>query len=194
MNAEEIADYAWNNSTTFDFGGSAAWDNDLFKAAWAKKNSVLDRWNKLGAGWYWFSVSMTYREMHDVPRPDKLPRNACDIGSQSHVNLDTFGSALLCQHDKELRVVIYNGHEGNVKNRVRTHFVLGNDSTGAIGLVHYPLSHKSWRVHMFSESCIKNIEKAQASRIRLLLNSATGRCAVESAWRTKYGWPILCKK
>ena len=194
MRIEEIADYIWRNSQAIPFGENDAWDSDLFTSKWSTGKTFELAWKKAGAGWYWFSVGMSYAELHAVAKPHTLPDKGCNIGLLAHDNNEVFGSPLLCSHDDEITVV-YNGHEANVTSRIRAHFALNNNSTGALGIKHYPLSHKKWAVRYFSTPCFPtNISGEDKARIELLMNSYSGRCAVESAWRVKYGWPVLCKE
>nr|WP_314899984.1 hypothetical protein [uncultured Deefgea sp.] len=192
MNIDEISEYVWLNSKEIKFGELDTWDVTLFTTEWA--NSNCDAWRNIGAGWYWFSVDMNYDELHSVEKPSSLPEKGCDIGLLCHANRAVFGTELLCTTESGTRV-IYNGHEANVKSRIRAHFALNNNSTGALGIKHYPLSSKRWIVRYFSETCFTNeLDESDKSRIQYLMNSSSGRCAVESAWRVKYGWPVLCKE
>lgn len=195
MQIEDIAIYVWTKSQIVKFGETTVWDNDLFKTKWSKGKTIEQSWKQSGAGWYWFSVDMTYNELHAVQKPQTLPDNGCNIGLLSHENKETFGDTLLYVPESPNTTVIYNGHESNVTSRIRTHFALNNNRTGALGLKHYPLSQKKWIVRYFSTPCFNSdISTSDRSRIEMLMNSYSGRCAVESAWRVKYGWPILCKE
>jgi hypothetical protein len=151
MNIIEIAEYVWAHCTLIHFGDSHVWDEKLFTVAWAKAGALEKMWNEMGPGWYWFSTKVTYAELHDVARPPTLPENGCDIGNQTHVNCETFGAGHLCAPEDSW-LVVYNGHEKNIAQRVRSHFSLKNNKTGALGLKHYPLSAREWRVHLFSTS------------------------------------------
>lgn len=191
---EEIADYIWRNSLTISFGEKDAWDSDLFTSKWSKGKTFEQAWKEAGAGWYWFSVGMNYVELHAVEKPQALPDKGCNIGLLAHDNNEVFGNTLLCAHEDSIAVV-YNGHEANVTSRIRAHFALNNNGTGALGIKHYPLSQKKWNVRYFSTPCFStDISSENRMRIKLLMNSYSGRCAVESAWRVKYGWPVLCKE
>lgn len=193
MNISEIADYVWTHSHRFPFGLTPTWNEKLFTQPWAKARTPSLTWSSYGPGWYWFLVNMSYAEMHAVPKPSTLPQNGCDIGAISHTHGDVFGENLLCQPDTS-GCVVYNGHENNISSRVRAHFTLQNNRTGAIGLKHFSLSHQAWEVRMFSTPCLNNLEDGEISRIQLLMNSKSGRCAVETAWRATFGWPVLCKE
>lgn len=193
MDINEIAKYVWDNSLLIDFGESDQWDLALFTTDWSKSKPFKEAWKKSGPGWYWYAVRMSYDDMHEVSKPSTLPENGCNIGHLSHENREVFGNVLLCRHSEEGNVVIYNGHEANVTSRIRAHFALANNKTGALGLKHYPLSIKKWQVRYFSTPCFTNISCEEKTQIEFLMNSYSGRCAVESAWRVENGWPILCK-
>ncbi len=193
MKINEIADYVWVNSQEIEFGEIEAWDETLFTSQWAKGKSIEVAWKESGAGWYWFLVNMNYDELHEVVKPSTLPDKGCNIGLLAHDNKEVFGAPLLCKPESGI-TVIYNGHEANVTARIRAHFALNNNSTGALGIKHYPLSSKRWVVRYFSSPCFAEIPESDKSRIELLMNSYSGRCAVESAWRVKHGWPVLCKQ
>lgn len=80
-------------------------------------------------------VNMNYDELHAVEKPPSLPEKACNIGLLSHANKEVFGVSLLCANESGI-MVVYNGHEANVTSRIRTHFALNNNSTGALGIKH----------------------------------------------------------
>lgn len=195
MNIAEIAEYVWINSQVIEFGNSPQWDLELFTKSWSKSQSLTESWKAHGSGLYWFSIKMQYPDLHAVQKPSTLPESGCDIGLLSHANHDLFGSNLLCKHDDDGWLAIYNGHEADITARVRAHFFLNNNKTGALGLKHYQLSNKAWQVRLFSASSFpETLGISERSRIELLMNSPSGRCAVESAWRVKFGWPVLCKQ
>jgi hypothetical protein len=193
MHINEIAEYVWSNSQEIKFGEIGVWDGTLFTKEWVQDQSFKRRWTESGAGWYWFVVNMNFDELQKLDKPQTLPDKGCNIGLLSHDNHEIFGTSLLCTSNSGM-TVIYNGHEANVTSRIRAHFALNNNSTGALGLKHYPLSCKKWIVRYFSSTCFTELAIGDRSRIELLMNSYSGRCAVESAWRAKYGWPILCKE
>lgn len=192
MNILEIAEYVWLHSETFAFGRTESWDPDLFTQSWAETRHPPLIWSTYGPGWYWFRVTMKCAELFAVPKPVTLPKAGCDIGSVSQANTKTFGKNLLCQPDDTGGLVVYNGHEGRVSNRVRGHFALNNDRTGALGLKHFALSREAWEVRVFSTPSLECMQGDEKSQIRVLMNSNIGRRAVETAWRATHGWPLLC--
>ncbi|WP_156033903.1 hypothetical protein [Aeromonas jandaei] len=193
MKIDMIAEYVWLNSQEIKFGESENWDKTLFKSKWAKGKPIENTWKGSSPGWYWILVDMNFDELCAVTKPSSLPKKGCNIGTLSKKMKNIFGESLLCEPQSGM-TVIYNGHEADVTSRIRTHFVLNNNSTGAIGVIHYPLSSKKWSVRYFSSSFLNYSPDAFKSQIDSLINSYSGRCAVESAWRAKYGWPILCKE
>jgi hypothetical protein len=193
MNITDITDSIWKNSEEIAFGNVNTWNGDTFKKKWFSESNIANKWDSVSPGWYWFICNISYEELQDMIRPRSLPSSGCDFGLVSHKNIDTFGVDKLCTfcHGE---AVIYNGHEGNVMSRIRTHFILNNNRTGALGIKHYPLSSREWKVKIFTQKLINNLPADIQEQVRRLLNNKTGRCSIESAWRVKNGWPILCKE
>jgi hypothetical protein len=80
--------------------------------------------------------------------------------------------------------VVYNGEAQNLNSRAREH-KHGHEKTFCLGLAEYPAFWKySWRFCFASISECKGLENADKS-VRVLF---------EQVWRSKHGWPILCKK
>jgi hypothetical protein len=194
MRISDIAEHVWSRSHKFTFGLTPSWDPNLFTMPWAKARTPSIRWSSYGPGWYWFSLKMNYTELHGISRPATLPECGCNIGAVSRSNRNVFGEELLCRPNDEGLVVVYNGHEKSVSARVRAHFALQNNRTGALGLNHFTLSHQRWEVRVFSTPCLAGLNDDEKSRVQSLMNSKSGRCAVETAWRAIYGWPVLCKE
>ena len=190
MTLIEIADLIFNNSTQVSFGTSEIWADDTFKANWFK-NQKLQRPN--AGGLYWFLTDAT---ITDEIRPQTLTAKGCDFGLTSRTNLEIFHSNLLTNINSLGLRVIYNGHENNVMDRVRQHFSLSNQNTGALGIRHYNLSDKNWILKYFTINDISSLRQDQTVQqiILNLLQSKTGRIALENAWRIQNGWPILCKE
>lgn len=194
MRMNEIADYVWSGSQEIEFGETFVWNQDLFMAKWAKDQPYENAWPVSGPGWYWILVNMDLDELHAIEKPSSLPAKGCNMGQLSQANNKIFGASLLCANYSGMRV-IYNGHGAKLISRIRAHFALNHKKTGALGIKHYPLSSKKWSVRYFSEACITDLlPEEYKSRIKLLINSNSGRRAVESAWRIRNGWPALCKE
>lgn len=194
MNISEIAELVWRHSHSIEFGGSGAWDNQLFTAPWGAARQPSVAWRSYGPGWYWFLVDLTMDELQALTRPITLPLKGCNIGQTAQGNWETFGSELLCNARDDGLLLVYNGHEQSVCNRVRAHFTLGNDRTTAMGLRHFVLHDRKWELRVFSAPCLEDVPETHRSRVETLMASKSGRCAVESAWRVSYGWPALCKE
>lgn len=189
----ELAKQVWLNSHSITFGQAESWPEDLFTEAWAGARRPRLAWRTYEVGWYWFLTSASLAELCAIPRPDRLPGKACDISTLSTTNVETFGAELLCRPGEDGQVVVYNGHEGKVCNRVRSHFALRNNQTGALGLKHFPLHDRAWEVRVFASPCLQSLPPASRRCIERLMNSRSGRRAVETAWRAVYGWPVLCR-
>lgn len=188
MTLIEIVDQIYNNSHEVSFGLTDNWNHETFTSGWF---SNMEQQQPNAPGLYWF---LTDANIINIERPESLPRNGCDFGLTARNNLQTFTPSLLAVTNSSELTVVYNGHENNVRNRVRQHFNLTNHDTGALGIRHYSHSHKVWILRYFTTLDIPNLNVDNREVISNLLNSKTGRTAIENAWRIKNGWPILCKE
>lgn len=190
MNFIELATYVWQNTNKYSFGKLPYWEKELFT-----KKALLPLNIKSKPGLYWFLLKIDYKELSDLQKPILLPEKGCDFGELAKANKGIFNDLLIKRDKISKLLIIYNGHEKNLQSRIRSHYALQNDKTGSLGIIHYPLSNKQWEIRYFTEDEIKNnINEKDKQQIIKLLNSATGRCSIESAWRVKYGWPVLCKQ
>ncbi|ANQ86145.1 hypothetical protein dqs_3117 [Azoarcus olearius] len=194
MNITDIARLVWRNGHSIKFGDADSWDDKLFTATWGASYQPKIPWRSYGKGWYWFLADLSIDELQALDRPNTLPLKGCNVGETSRANWETFGPELLCKSSEDGRLVVYNGHEDSVCSRVRAHFALNNDRTGALGLRHFLLHDRTWEVRVFASPCLANLSDTDRARVTRLMNSKSGRCAVESAWRALYGWPVLCKE
>lgn len=194
MTIVDLAKHVWLNSHIIEFHQVDCWSDDLFTATWANTKDPKLAWRTYTAGWYWFLAKMSLSDLCAVQRPDSLPKRGCDIGALSRTNSEIFGTELLCGQSEEGQVVVYSGHESMVCSRVRAHFALMNNQTGALGLKHFPLHDRGWQVRVFAAPCLQSLPTEAHKRVVQLMNSYSGRCAVETAWRAVYGWPALCKE
>jgi hypothetical protein len=185
-----IADRLFSSSNRVSFGSNENWHNDIFTARWFTN---LNQPKPNAPGLYWF---LTDSDITNIDRPISLPNKGCDFNQTTRNNLQTFPITLLSRNYANGLKVVYNGHENNVMSRVRQHFSLSNNNTGAIGINHYNLSNKNWILKYFTINDIGNlgIDDSAQNAILNLLNSKTGRTALENAWRVKNGWPLLCKE
>jgi len=194
----EVADLVWRNARETRFGESIMWEPSTFLTNWwddAERRKT--RPGKGQSGWYWFVAKISYQELAGTTRPSSLPDKGCNFRATADSNTEVLGRQALCEADPEGRLVVYNGHEKRVDARVRSHFSLSdnNHKTGAMGITHYKeFCRTEWLVRTFTSDQVNLFDSEVSRQIGLLVNSKTGRCAVESAWRTAFGWPVLCKQ
>jgi len=193
MNISDIANTMWSESREIPFGNRREWAGNSFLKTWISNNSF--DYDELNApGWYWFISDMKYQEIRKTSRPASLPNAGCDFGATSRENLELLGEAHLCAPNGG-KIVLYNGHEKkSVKSRIRAHFALSNNKTGALGIRHYPLSERFWSVKYFTSHMVSQLPENMQNIATRLADSKTGRSIVESAWRTNHQWPVFCKQ
>ena len=189
MNLIELIEEIWDNSNSVEFGGEQNWleNANTFKKDWFTSKDII---YPNAPGLYWFSSNINLKS---IERPTNFPLNGCDINLVYANSSRIFHKEILTKKIGSWKV-IYNGHESNVANRIRSHFALNNDRTGALGLRHYNQPLKRWKVSYFSTQDVNQINKGYRRIAANLLNSKPGRTALENAWRIKYGWPPLCKE
>jgi len=184
----------WENCTEIQFGNAPRWESNAFLKDWIGSKINLSYKQLSGKGWYWVLSDISYDDLLILKKPSTLPQRGCDFGHVSRNNNEIFGFENLYQR-KDNHLVVYNGHEGkNVRLRLRAHYSLNNQKTGALGIKYYSLSQFSWKVRIFSEHHIRLLSEDKQNRVKNLINSKTGRRSIESAWRTNFGWPILSKE
>lgn len=190
MKLLELSEGIWNHCARFNFGERDCWDAETFCKSWFGGST---EWSGRHPGWYWFLTDLPLEKMSQIEMPSGFPKNGIDFGVMAIANDKIFGP-LLCQPDDNGMRVFYNGHQSNVMSRIRQHFQLTNDRTGAIGLSHYPLSKYRWEVRFFSAHHIPRLPHDFQDHATRLISESWGRGAIESAWRARFGWPILCKQ
>ena len=159
----------------------------IFTRQWLKDFNYNDFQNV--NGWYWISTSMP-SEKFMLLQSSKRKLKGCDIKKVVSENLNIFSERLIS------KTHFYNGHADKIVNRLRSHFNLTNDSTGALGLNAYDeLKNEEIYVQYFTIDCLEHsgIDKTQMQLIENLIKGERGRTAIENAWRTKNGFPVLCK-
>ena len=194
MELSKVAELIWNNAKTIEFGCTPLWDENTFLKKWFTNQETNIYPEKDCPGWYWFQLDMPLNDIIKIGTPANFPKKGCKFGPTAKDNKKLFGTNLC--HSKSDLPIIYNGHEDKVFSRVRTHFNLEDDSTGALGIKNYPLSSERWTVYIFHREMIdetSDISKEQKDFIRNLADKQIGRIAIEAQWRAMYGWPILCK-
>ncbi len=186
----------WENCTTIELDPRETWDLDFFLKPWFYSSKHEEKYTSTSPGWYWIGCDLDIQELGNIfPTVEgDLPKSACIINELAKKNLQTFSSNSLCKKNEKDCLIIYNGHQSNVIQRIRQHFMLNNNRTGAIGLRHYPMSKRKWTVSYFAKNNIQRINKEDRPDVERLINNKSGRVAIENAWRASYGWPILCKE
>ncbi|WP_415905397.1 hypothetical protein ACMXYW_04670 [Neptuniibacter sp. QD48_55] len=191
MKLSKAATLVWENRATLRFGSRKHWDEDSFLESWVNHESEGLWHNKEGV--YWFSSSVTCDKLLEYQKPHDLPDSGCNFSELAQINSSLL-SGNLC-HDYGLPI-LYNGQRSQVFSRLRAHFKI-SDGTGALGIHKYPLSAFEWSASVFHVGMVKTIPgltETERDYLTDLLCSETGRHAIEAAWRSEYGWPLLCKK
>lgn len=150
-------------------------------------------------GLYWFSIErISIEEIKRLEKPENLPKKGADFSRIATKMEKIFGENI---NKDEEELTIYNGHAKNVFGRVREHFELKNNSTGALALSKYPLSNYKFKVRIFHIGLLDKICNTKNQEVVVkkeilenLLNEEVSRESIEMAWRIKYGWPILCER
>ncbi|PHV09295.1 hypothetical protein CSQ96_02050 [Janthinobacterium sp. BJB412] len=192
---EKIADAIWMRRQSINFGALQTRDESTFLQSWVDARTPA-LWNNKPA-WYWIEADLSNAEFATMARPTRLPAKAARFGELANYNL----RRLHCDdiHAAPDLNIVYSGQADHVFTRLRTHFALSvdNTATGALGLAHYPLSHRRWRANVFHEAMIgplSDLSEAERAILRQLAADKHGRELVESCWRMENGWPVLCKK
>ena len=192
MNLEEFTKFVWNNSLKLNFGNKPYWKKDVFLKSWVDNKYPGEYKNEPGL--YWIATDVKLETFKKLSKPSDLPNNACDFARTTQNSLNLFKNDIA--HYKSNIPVIYNGHRNKVFSRLRAHFGLNNDNTGALGINYYPLHNYDWKVYIFHKERINRLSflsPKDKKQLQLLLIERKGRAAIESMWRALYGWPILCK-
>ncbi len=192
----DAAEYVWEHSKELQFGNEHEWDCKTFTSKWIDAKYPDVRQGTTTSGLYWFQVkNHTASDFKNLSTPGNQLQNAVDIPRVASDNLEIFTLDNLCAPDNQKVLTIYNGHEKNVFSRMRSHFSLNNDKTGAIGFEKNAISYMDFRVKVFHQGFITNdLSLHDQNHLKTLLTNSRGREAIESAWRTLYGWPLLCKR
>ena len=196
MNLITLVENIWDNRTTIDVEPKELWHDDFFKKKWFTDSENDSKYVSKSPGWYWIGCNIEYEELKTlIPTdPKKLPRNACSIKTLTEENLSIFGSQNLCSLNEQNCLIIYNGHQAGTIGRIREHFMLNNENTGALGLKYYPLSNRKWTLSYFTEKHIDKLDANLQQQVKNLVKKKSGRVAIESTWRARFGWPVLCKE
>jgi len=134
-------------------------------------------------GWYFLETD-TPPETFKHVGPPKGERHY-DIPKKVAQSLavDEYGACILPSANSFY--FVYSGESKNLKARAKEH-VSGHPKTGCLALYNYEALHRYvWKFH-FALCPILEDEDPNASKLL--------RTIGEQAWRSKYGWPILCGK
>lgn len=191
MRLSDAAKLLWDNKVDFNFGSRPEWDPDTFKREWVNK-TLPKSWKNV-EGIYWISTNATLDDLCALQRPADLPESGCDMGVLTSAHRVLFKGNLCTDFGL---TVIYNGQRSQVFSRLRSHFNISS-GTGALGIGLYRLSSFRWTASVFHIGMLDRVQRLSGRTrqyIHDLLRSEAGRCAIEAAWRTEHGWPVLCKK
>lgn len=196
MNLITLAEAVWENRTTVEVEPQDLWNDDFFRKKWFADSKNDSKYVSKSPGWYWIGCNIEYEELKTLfpIEAEVLPKNACSIKTLTEENFSIFGIQNLCSTNEHQSLIIYNGHQAGTIGRIREHFMLNNENTGALGLKYYPLSNKKWTLSYFTEKHIDKLAPDLQEQVKNLVRKKSGRVAIENSWRARYGWPVLCKE
>ena len=194
-NLSTLADKIFDNATTFTIEKQDQWDNKILMKSWFESNKGLrNKYTTQAPGWYWIGANITFKELMTLTAYDDYhKKSGCVIEEVATNNLKIFDKQFICKEKENGFRILYNGHQGKVLQRLRQHFYLQNENTGALGLNAYPLHSYTWQVWYFSAKHLNRLPSEIQNTVSHLIKNSIGRVAIETAWRAKHGWPTLCK-
>lgn len=133
---------------------------------------------------------MPFNEFLSLAPNNKKKKKGCNIPEVAKQAKLIFNEDLLC------KTHFYNGHADKLVSRLRNHFYLQNDGSGTLGLNAYDaFKEHEIKVYYFAKNMIEdtNLTIEQKALLKQLISSNIGRTAIENAWRSDNGFPILCK-
>lgn len=149
-----------------------------------KIDFLSEEWRKkvpADSGWYLIKTNAPINILRNLNNPKGKAHY--NIGNRIDKNFTVDNNDLLINQKENNFYVVYNGHAKNLKARAREHY-RGHNKTACLSLKQYKEIHEyDWYFCFLSISSLDKNYKAD----KLL------RLAVEQAWRSKFGWPILCK-
>lgn len=186
MNLSKIAKVVYDNSKEIEVTKSI-YSKEIFTQKWVKDEAKKSFKNV--EGWYWIKTNLSFDHLSKL-----RSENQREKGSIFYVTAQNNFKIF----DRELinKTYFYNGHAKNIVSRLRNHFHLKNDKTGALGINAYPiLKNHSIIVRFFTIDMISKLKFSEKEKriIENLIKENIGRTAVENAWRADNGFPILCK-
>lgn len=186
MNLSRIAKVVYDNSKEIEVTKDI-YSKEVFTQNWLKDEAKKNFKNVEGL--YWIKTNLNFDHLSKL-----RPENQREKGSFFYVTAQNNFKIF----DRELinKTYFYNGHAKNIVSRLRNHFYLKNDKTGALGINAYPiLKNQTITVRFFTIDMIEKLKVSEKEKLLIenLIKENIGRTAIENAWRAKNGFPILCK-
>jgi len=133
-------------------------------------------------GWYVIKTNMPLDVLEKVGDPE----------AKAHINIpktlseikDVLPQGLVIKQKNNEFYVVYNGRAKNIKAMAKEHYN-GHEKTYCLSLKQYE-TIKDYKWYF----CYYPSSKLELSDI----DNKMFRIIVEQAWRTKNGWPILCRQ
>lgn len=147
-------------------------------------------------GWYWIATDVSFddlrRSVADQHSSGQLHK---PIGATAVANLGSIGK-YICAEVRSGKCIVYNGHEIWVRGRIGGHNFSANRTSGALRISqHVSLQDgKEWSAFVFTQNMVCRLHPSLKSEVEALVSSPIGRRLVEAAWRSIYGWPLLCRQ
>lgn len=206
MTIRHLASAVWESGVDLPFVVSSG-EPRPFSVSWfanSHPHLACGKDSKVGhrlPGWYWIATDTPFEDLvsaiADLPEKKRRPKGTetyraiADRVAESQKDLGKYiGKAKV----KGLRVV-YNGHEGWARGRLGGHYYTANVSTGALRISQHPSLHgtSNWVARLFTEDMISLLPAKLRLTASQLIQSKLGHTVVELEWRSKYGWPLLCR-
>ncbi len=132
-------------------------------------------------GWYFIETNTPPEAFENVGPPKGQRHYDIPKKALQSLAMEEYDACILPSSNSFYYV--YSGEAKNLKARAREH-MSGHPKTGCLALINYSALHTYiWKFH-FAICPILNDQNES----KLL------RTIGEQAWRSKYGWPILCGK
>jgi hypothetical protein len=147
--------------------------------------SNVDWYKKLptSSGWYAIKTDIPISVLQRLGKPKSKDYHT-DIPKTIEEIKDLMQYGLVIEQKNDELYMIYNGRAKNIRARAKEHFC-GCDKTYCLCLKQYPaIWDYKWYFYYYP---ISNLGFKQK-------DSKMFRQIVEEGWRTKNGWPILCRQ
>jgi len=138
-------------------------------------------------GWYWIATDLSNSDLQgaEVELPTEERKNRgngkyVSIGERATETCSNLGGNVCAVKLNKLRVV-YNGHEGWARGRLRGHYKSLDPRTGALRISQHPNLHKigKWGAAIFTEDMIHNLSPSLQPLASHLIATKLGRTVVE---------------